>query len=118
MGFDLKAIDRPKENGPTEEVLELEGIQVNKNKYPALQRNTAQVKGNQRVLPKPIVVKVAVNGHPAQALLDSGSLGDFMSSTLADQLGVEKTTLEAPLALQLAVQGSRSKVNSVVTVQF
>ena len=118
MGFDLKAMDRPEENGPTEEVLELGGIQVDRNKYPALQRNAAQVKGNQRVLPKPIVVKVAVNGHPARALLDSGSLGDFMSSTLADQLGVEKTMLEAPLALQLAVQGSRSKVNSVVTVQF
>ena len=65
-------------------MLELGGIQVDKHKYPALQRNAAQVKGNQRVLPKPLVVKVTVNGHPARALLDSGSLGDFMSSTLAD----------------------------------
>ena len=79
------------------------------SKYPALQRNAAQVKGKQRILPKPVVVSVTVNGHPVRTLLDSGSLGDFMSSTLADQLKVKKTTLEALLALQLAVQGSRSK---------
>ena len=41
-----------------------------------------------------------------------------MSSTLADQLGVQKEVLEAPLALQLAVQGSRSKVNYVATAQL
>ena len=110
-------------NGPiTQETaegkVELGGIQVDKHKYPALQRNSAQVKGNQRILPKPIVVKVTVNGHPARALLDSGSLGDFMSSTLADQLGVERKILDSPLALQLAVQGSRSKVNSAATVQI
>ena len=45
--------------------VELSGIQVDKNKYHALQQNAAQVKGNQRVLLKPIVVKVTVNGHPA-----------------------------------------------------
>ena len=123
MGFGLRTSDKSKSGvnnsiKPDGEVLELGGIQVDRNKYPALQRNAAQVKGNQRLLLKPIVVKVAVNGHPARALLDSGSLGDFMSSTLADHLGVEKTTLDLPLALQLAVQGSRSKVNTVVTVQF
>ena len=103
---------------PPTPAMELGGIQVDRNKYPALQRNAAQVKGNQRVLPKPIVVKVMVNSHPARALLDSGSLGDFMSTTLADQLGVTKTRLDVPLALQLAIQGSRSKVNSVATAQL
>ena len=103
---------------PPEEAMDLGGIQVDRNKYPALQRNAAQIKGNQRVLPKPIVIKVTVDGHPARALLDTGSLGDFMSSTLADQLGVKKEVLDAPLALQLAVQGSRSKVNSVTTVKL
>ena len=100
------------------ETIEISGIQVDKNKYPALQRNAAQVKGNQRILPKPIVVRATVNGHPVQALLDSGSLGDFMSTTLADQLGVKKVLLDTPLALQLAVQGSRSRVNAMATVQF
>ena len=104
--------------GTTTDTVQLAGIQVDKNKYPALQRNAAQVKGNQRILPKPIVVKVTVNNHPARALLDSGSLGDFMSSTLADQLQVKRITLDAPLALQLAVQGSRSKVNTRASVQL
>lgn len=36
-----------------------------------LQKNAAQVKHSPRILPKPIMVKVSVNGHPAQALLDS-----------------------------------------------
>ncbi|KAF8804877.1 hypothetical protein BYT27DRAFT_7105938, partial [Phlegmacium glaucopus] len=98
--------------------LELGGVQIDRNKYPSLQRNAAQVKSNHRVLPKPIVVKVAINDHPARALLDSGSLGDFMSSTLADQLAVKKEKLDIPLPLQLAVQGSRSKINAVTRVQF
>jgi hypothetical protein len=64
------------------------------------------------------MVKATVNGHPARALLDSGSLGDFMSSTLADQLNVQRSTLDVPLALQLAVQGSRSKVNMRAMVEL
>lgn len=56
------------------------------------------------MLPKPIVIKVMMNDQPAQALLDSGSLGDFMSMTLVDQLGVKKMLLNTPLTLQLAVQ--------------
>jgi hypothetical protein len=98
--------------------LALGGIQVSRDKYPVLQRNAAQVKGNHRVLPKPLVVKVMVNDHPARALLDSGSLGDFISTTLADQLNVKRQPLDVPLSLQLAVQGSRSKVNSVAVVNI
>ena len=41
-----------------------------------------------------------------------------MSSVLADQLKVKRTMLDTPLSLQLAVQGSRSKVNTVATVQL
>jgi len=98
--------------------LELSGVQVDRHKYHALQRNAAQIKGQHQVLPKPLVIRVTVDGHPARALLDSGSLGDFMSTTLADQLGVKRTLLDTPLALQLAVQGSRSKVNSTASVQL
>ena len=92
-----------KKSEDRKKMVELSGIQVDKNKYQALQQNAAQIKGNQRLLPKPIVVKVTVNGHPARALLDSGSLGDFISTTLADQLGVMKTVLDTPLALQLVL---------------
>jgi len=41
-----------------------------------------------------------------------------MSTTLADQLKVERVKFESPLALQLAVQGSRSKINSGTSVKF
>ena len=98
--------------------LELGGIQVDRNKYPALQRNASQVRGSHRVLLKPVVVKVIVNDHPAKALLDSGSLGDFISTTLTDQLAVQKKALSVPLSLQLAVQGSRSKVNYAASVRL
>lgn len=51
----------------------------------ALERNTAKLKSFDRVCPRPIVVAVKINGHTCRALLDTGSLSDFMSTTLADQ---------------------------------
>jgi hypothetical protein len=91
--------------------LELNGVQVARDKYPAVQRNAASVKDKTQVLPKPVTLTVKIDGHPARALVDSGSLGDFMSTNLADQLNVKREELEVPLGLQLAVQGSRSKIN-------
>jgi hypothetical protein len=70
------------------------------------------------MVPKPVVIVIHINRHPARALLDSGSLGDFMSTSLADQLKVCKVALKKPLPLQLAVKGSRSKVNWGTTVNF
>jgi Zinc knuckle len=40
--------------------LELSGVQVDRHKYPSLQRNSAQIKGNSRILPKPVVIKLEV----------------------------------------------------------
>ena len=91
--------------------MEVNGVQVARDKYPAVQRNAASVKDTTRVLPKPVTLTVNIDGHPARALVDSGSLGDFMSTNLADQLKVKREELENPLGLQLAVQGSRSKIN-------
>ena len=71
------------------------------DKYPAVQRNAASVKDKTRILPKPVTLTVKIDGHPARALIDSGSLGDFMSTNLADQLNVKREELEAPLGLQL-----------------
>lgn len=59
-------------------VLELNGLQVPRGTYPAVQRNAAVTKDTSRKVPRPVVI-----------------MGDFMSS----------------LGLQLAVQGSRSKIN-------
>ncbi|KAE9386022.1 hypothetical protein BT96DRAFT_968398, partial [Gymnopus androsaceus JB14] len=90
--------------------LELNGVQVPRDQYAGLQRNAASVKDPGRKIPRPVVVEVKIDGHPAKALIDSGSLGDFISNTLEE--------LKTPLTLQLAVQGSRSKINWGVHVDF
>lgn len=86
--------------------------------YSALERNAAITKDITRTIPKPVVVVVHVNEQPARALVDTGSLADFMSLNLAEQLQVKRVWLEKPLPIQLAVQGSRSKVNFGVNVRF
>ncbi|KIL55333.1 hypothetical protein M378DRAFT_1045040, partial [Amanita muscaria Koide BX008] len=83
-----------------------------------VQRNAAVTKDPSRLLAEPMRIVVKINGAPAQALVDSGSLSDFMSSSLADQLKVEKKILTTPLGVQLAVQGSRSKINQGTTALF
>ncbi|KAJ3779573.1 hypothetical protein GGU10DRAFT_382255 [Lentinula aff. detonsa] len=98
--------------------IEINGVQVPRGTYPAIQRNAAMTKDFSRRIPKPLVVVVKLNGHPARALIDTGSLGDFISSTFTDQLGIQKMELTKPLPLQLAVQGSRSKINWGVKTQF
>lgn len=69
-------------------------------------------------VPRPIVVVIKINGHPARALIDSGSLGDFISSNLAQQLNIAKIELANPIQVQMAVQGSTTKVNYGVKVNF
>ena len=93
-------------------------VQVDREKYPAMQRNAAKVKDDERLLPKPVVLKVEIEGQPVRALVDTGSLGDFISSTLVDQLKLNRKTLKNPVGLQLAVQGSRSKINSVTNAHL
>lgn len=83
-----------------------------------LQRQAAIVKDVLRLVPKPIVMVVRINGHPARALLDSGSLGDFISTTLAEQRRLNKVEFSKPIPLELAAQGSRSKVIYGVKVSF
>jgi len=99
-------------------MLEVNGIQVPCGTYPAVQQNAAVAKDASHKVPRPVVVTVKINGHPARASLDSGSLGDFLSSTLADQLSVKRVKLNVPLGLQLAVQGSCSKINSGANVRL
>lgn len=98
--------------------LELGAIQVDRNKYVAVQRNAARYKSDERLLPKPVVIKIGVDGQPARALIDSGSLGDFISPTLVDQLKLKQTLLDKAVGLQLAIQGSRSKINATVSAQL
>lgn len=94
------------------------GVQIPRSMYPAVQRNSSSVKDFSRVVPKPLVVVVTLNGQPARALVDSGSLGDFVSSTVVDQLGIKRVELESPVPLQLAVQGSKSKIICGANISF
>src|SRR5437588_4213926 len=75
----------------------------------------ARIKDETCLLPKLVVVVVKVNNQPCRALLDSGSLFDFISTTLVDQLRLELNILDTPLPLQLAVSGSHSKVKVTVS---
>ena len=50
--------------------------------------------------------------------MDSGSLGDFVSSRLVDQLKLKRMLLDKAVGLQLAVQGSRSRINSIVSTRL
>ncbi|KAG6913321.1 hypothetical protein DXG01_007762, partial [Tephrocybe rancida] len=99
-------------------VLELNGQQVEAGTYPALLRHNVKRRDPARAVPKPLVIVVKIDGHPVRALVDSGSLGDFMSSTIAEQLKVKKVELSSPVPVQLAVQGSRSKVNYGATAKL
>lgn len=99
-------------------IVELNGQQVEAGTYPSIQRNATMTKDPGRLIPKPLVIVVEIAGQPAYALVDSGSLGDFISSSLVEQLQLKKTELVTPLQVQLAVQGSRSHVNFGVKPSF
>lgn len=52
-----------------------------------------------------------INRYTVYALLDFGSLSDFMSANLAHQLTIKTFELAKPLLVQLAVQVSHAKIN-------
>lgn len=56
--------------------LDLASIEEDRDKYPCLQRNTALVKRDTRISPKPIVLQVEINGYPLRVLVDNESLGN------------------------------------------
>jgi hypothetical protein len=91
--------------------VEVYGIRAKAGMYSALQRNSSNICDTTRPIPKPLVIVFNINGHPARALVDSGSLSDFISGALVQQLNLQKEELIKPLQVQMAVQGSRSKVN-------
>lgn len=88
--------------------IKLFGQQVPTRTYLSIQCNALQAKDSSRKVPKLLVIVVKINGKLAHALVDSGSLGDFISSTLVQQLKIKKKKLTSPVPIQLAVQGSRS----------
>ncbi|KIO21760.1 hypothetical protein M407DRAFT_80006, partial [Tulasnella calospora MUT 4182] len=72
----------------------------------------------ERLVPHPIVIKVFVDGRAVHALIDSGSLADFISTKLVNQLKLPVSTLDKPLPVQLATAGSRTVVHHSVEAEF
>jgi hypothetical protein len=99
-------------------IVELNGQQIPTGTYPTIHQTAAVTKDFKHVIPKPLVVVVHVNGHLARALINSGSLSNFMSVTLADQLNIPHVELAKPIVVQLVVQGSHSKVNHGATARL
>jgi transposase InsO family protein len=83
-----------------------------------IERTAMRPKDQSRKVPEPVVVQAEINGHRIRALLDTGSMADFLSTTLVDQLELRKEYYSKPLSVQLAVHGSRSKINCGVRVNF
>ncbi|KAJ3556748.1 hypothetical protein NP233_g11909 [Leucocoprinus birnbaumii] len=98
--------------------LEAYGQQIEAGTYPSIQRNSTIPRDISRVIPRPIVVVVKIKGHPCRALIDTGSMGDFISSTIAQQLNVPKVELSKAITVQMACQGSRSNINYRTRVRF
>ncbi|KAE8236311.1 hypothetical protein A4X13_0g9190, partial [Tilletia indica] len=59
----------------------------------------------------PIVATVYINGHPAKTLFDSGSTADIISGSFVDLHKISSFKLKEPSPLQLAITGSRGKIN-------
>ncbi|EUC59384.1 Pol polyprotein/retrotransposon, putative, partial [Rhizoctonia solani AG-3 Rhs1AP] len=104
------------------EDIQLNAVRPGKKKdKPATQvveRNAAKPKDVARKLPKPLVVEATINGSKVRALIDTGSLGDFISTTVVDQLKIKRQELAKPIGLQMAVTGSRSSINFSVTARL
>ena len=58
---------------------------------PAVERNAMKTKDFTRTLPKPIVVTVLINNKPVRALIDTGSMADFVSTTIVIAIIVSKS---------------------------
>jgi hypothetical protein len=71
-----------------------------------------------RILPRQIIVEALVNDRAVRALLDTGSMMDFISTKVVDQLRIKTDVLVKPVPLFLAVSGSRSVINRSATVNL
>ena len=84
---------------------------------PAVHRHRSRPKedGSQPLrdknLQRCIEVTVNINGLNARALLDTGSTTDMVSPSFVQVAKLRAVELETPMALQLAVSGSRTKIN-------
>ena len=100
-----------KRRGNKKRTIDPEGV-------PAVEQTTMRIKGRAQCLPEPIIIEAKINRQTIQALLDTGSMADFISTTVVEQLRLPKEIYEKLLAVQLTVHGSCSKINCGTTVRF
>ena len=65
----------------------------------------------------PITATILINGHKAKTLFDSGSTADLISASFVDAHKIPHFKLEQPSPLQLAISGSRGKINRACHVK-
>ncbi|KAE8220278.1 hypothetical protein CF326_g8782 [Tilletia indica] len=73
--------------------------------------DSSKITSHRPPLVDPIVAKIKINGHDAKALFDSGSTADLVSAAFVDAHRLQSFKLEQPSPLQLAITGSRGKIN-------
>ena len=99
-------------------LMEMHSIATNFNDFDTIEHTIAYTKDFKRCILCPIIITVKINRELVRAIIDSGLLADFMSTKFVDQISVRKIALAKLLPIQLAVQGSRSKVNYCTNVRI
>ena len=99
-------------------LMEMHSMAANFNNFDTIECTIVYAKDFKRCIPCPIIITVKINGELVRAIIDSGSLADFMSTKFADQIGIRKIALAKLLPIQLTVQGSRLKVNYCTNVRI
>ncbi|KAF8752795.1 hypothetical protein RHS01_07224 [Rhizoctonia solani] len=107
----LKELDELTRLGDRIEVNAVRVGQKNDATTKHIERNAVKIKDNTRKVPDTLVVKAKIEGKSVRVLLDSGCQTDLISSTLVDQLKLDKTALTKPLQVQLAMAGSRGTLH-------
>ncbi|QRV96899.1 Transposon Tf2-1 polyprotein [Ceratobasidium sp. AG-Ba] len=83
-----------------------------------IERNSAIPKDLERRTSAALIAEMFVNGKSCRVLLDSGSLGNFISTTVVDQLRLKPEILAKPIGLNMAVSGSKSQIKHSVEVNI
>ncbi|KIJ23775.1 hypothetical protein M422DRAFT_275579 [Sphaerobolus stellatus SS14] len=119
--LDLKSLSSSEESLPALEHIELLAVEESQQNnthqvgskihhISGLQQNSASPKDFKRPIPRSIIVQVLIQGHKFRALLDSGSLSDFIGSKVIDLLCLTVHHLAKPITCQLAASGSCTQI--------
>ena len=76
--------------------------------------NSLKPKDFKQVVLKAIIVECVLEGKQVRALLDTGSLSDFISTIIVDQMKLEAAHLSKPIVCQMAPSRSRTMITSCV----